>query len=86
MTIKVLNQQQVWWSEKLLNFNFKIYYHKESKNAKADALSRRSNYMKNKSQTIQLVLSQQQNETITYNTWIITAIMIIINNELKDII
>ena len=42
--------------------------------------------MKNKSQTIQSVLSQQQNETIIYNTWIITAIMMIINCELEDII
>ena len=24
--IKILNQQQIYWSEELLNFNFKIYY------------------------------------------------------------
>ena len=68
------------------NFNFKIYYQKGSENAKADALSRRPDYIKNKSQMIQSVLLQQWDEIIIYNTWTITAIMIIINNELKDII
>ena len=59
ITIKVLNRWQVQWSEKLSNFNFKIHYQKGSENAKADALSQRPDYMKNKSQTIQSVLSQQ---------------------------
>ena len=86
MIIKVLNRWQVWWSEKLSNFNFKIHYQKEFKNVKVDALSQRSDYMKNKSQTIQLVLSQQWDKIIMYNIWTITAILIIINNELKDII
>ena len=54
--IKILNQWQVHWSEKLLNFNFEIYYYKESENAKTDILSRRFNYIKNKSQTIKSVL------------------------------
>ena len=39
MITKVLNRQQVQWSEKLSNFNFKIHYQKGSENAKADALS-----------------------------------------------
>ena len=86
MTIKVLNRWQVQWSEKLSNFNFEIHYRKESENAKADALSQRSDYMKNKSQMIQSVLSQQWDEIITYNTQTITTTMIIINNELKNTI
>ena len=56
-TIKVLNWWQMWWSEKLSNFNFKIYYHKESENIKTDTLSRRSDYIKNRPQTVQSVLS-----------------------------
>ena len=68
MIIKILNWRQVWWSEKLSNFNFEIHYQKESENIKTDALSRRSNYMKNKPQIIQSVLSQQQDKTIIYNT------------------
>ena len=39
-TTKILNQQQICWSEKLVNFNFKIYYQKGSENVKADVLSR----------------------------------------------
>ena len=39
MTIKILNQRQVQWSEKLLNFNFEIHYWKRSENAKTDTLS-----------------------------------------------
>ena len=49
---KVLNQRQVQWLEKLLNFNFKIYYCKEFKNAKVDVISIRPDYIKNKSQII----------------------------------
>ena len=86
MIIKVLNRWQVWWSEKLSNFNFEVHYQKESENVKTDALSQRLDYIKNKSQMIQSVLSQQQNKTIIYNTQIITATMIITNNKLKDII
>ena len=52
MTIKILNWRQVWWSEKLSNFNFEIHYWKGSENAKTDALSWRPDYMKDKSQTI----------------------------------
>ena len=86
MIIKVLNRQQVWWSEKLSNFNFKIHYQKESENVKADTLSQRSDYIKNKSQTVQSVLLQQKNKIIIYNTQIIITTMIIINNKLKSII
>ena len=84
--IKILNQQQVHWSEKLSNFNFKIYYQKEFKNVKTDILSQRSDYMKNKSQTRESVLALQKNKRITYNYKILTIIMIITNNELENII
>ena len=59
---------------------------KRSENVKADALSWRSDYIKDKSQTIQSVLSLQQNEIIIYNMQTITATMIIINNRLEDTI
>ena len=85
-TIKVLNHWQVQWSEKLSNFNFDIHYQKRFKNVKADALSRRPDYMRDKPQTVQSVLSMQWDEQIIYNRQIITATMIIINNTLKDII
>ena len=68
----------------MLNFNFKIYYLKESENIKADALNRRLNYIENRFQIIKLILLLQQNERIIYNTKIITAIIIITNNILED--
>jgi RNase H-like domain found in reverse transcriptase len=37
-TIKVLNRRQIWWSEILAVYNFKIFYKKGSDNVKADAL------------------------------------------------
>ena len=86
MTTKVLNRWQVWWSEKLSNFYFKIHYQKGSENAKADALSQRPDYMKNKPQIIQSVLSQQQDRIIMYKTWTIITTIIIINNKLKSTI
>jgi hypothetical protein len=40
-----LNRRQVRWSETLAKYNFKISYRKGTENARADALSRRTNYM-----------------------------------------
>ena len=42
--------------------------------------------MKDKPQTIQSVLSQQQDGTIMYNTQTITATMVITNHKLEDTI
>ena len=84
--IKIFNWWQVCWSEELSNFNFEIYYQTGSENAKADVLSRRSDYMKNKSQTIESVLSLQKNGEITYNTRTIAVTLLISNNELKEVI
>ena len=84
--IKILNQQQICWSEKLSNFNFEIHYWKESENVKADALSWRSDYMKDKSQTRESVLALQKDERITYNHRILAVMMIITNDKLKNII
>ena len=44
-TTKELNRRQVRWSEALANYNFEILYRKGSANGKADALSRRSDYI-----------------------------------------
>ena len=85
-TTKVLNWWQVHWSEELLNFNFEIHYWKGSENIKADALSWRSDYIKDKSQTRESVLALQKNERIMYNYKILAVMMIITNDELEDII
>ena len=70
----------------MLNFNFKIYYWKESENIKTDVLSWRSDYMKNKSQTKESVLVLQKNERITYNHRILAVTIIITNDKLENII
>jgi RNase H-like domain found in reverse transcriptase len=44
-TIKVLNRRQIQWSETLTSYNFKISYIKRKENTKADALSRRADYI-----------------------------------------
>ena len=69
-----------------MNFNFEIHYQKEFKNIKTDALSQRSDYMKNKSQTRESVLALQKDERITYNHRILAVTMIITNDELENII
>lgn len=44
MTTKTLNRRQARWAEKLSEYDFTIVYRKGTSNAKADALSRRSEY------------------------------------------
>ena len=44
-TTKKLNQRQVRWSETLARYNFRIAYRKGTENARADALSRRSDFI-----------------------------------------
>ena len=45
---KVLNRRQVRWAEELARFNYKITYQKGSENNRADALSRRNDYIQDK--------------------------------------
>jgi transposase InsO family protein len=47
-TTKELNRRQVRWYETLATFNFKISYVAGSENARADALSRKPEYLSNK--------------------------------------
>ena len=72
--------------KELLNFNFEIYYQKESENVKTDVLSWRSDYIKNKSQTQESVLALQKDERIMYNHRILAVMIIITNDELENII
>ncbi|KFY46921.1 hypothetical protein V494_00278 [Pseudogymnoascus sp. VKM F-4513 (FW-928)] len=44
-TYPVLNRRQVRWAETLAAYNFAIAYRKGSENARADALSRRTDYI-----------------------------------------
>ena len=42
--MKVLNKRQVWWAEKLAEYNFAIIYCTGALNTKADLLLHRANY------------------------------------------
>ncbi len=64
---KVLNRKQIRWSKKLSSYNFNIQYWKEFENLKIDVLSRRANHMTDRSQIIQTILQQNQNDFIVYN-------------------
>lgn len=66
-TTKVLNRRQVRWSEELSQYNFKIHYRKGSENAKADALSRRADYLREKPIVSQAVLQQDKHGNMSYN-------------------
>ena len=65
-TTKVLNRRQVRWSELMSRYNFKITYRKGSENAKADALSRRSDYIKDK-ETVSHAIFEDNGEALMYN-------------------
>ena len=49
ITTKQLNRRQVRWMELLSAYNFEIHYKKGAENGRADALSRRADYMHGKS-------------------------------------
>ena len=55
-TTKVLNRRQVRWSETLAAYNFQIAYRKGSENARADALSRRTDYVRPKQERPRAIL------------------------------
>ena len=55
-TTKVLNRRQVRWAETLASYNFVISYRKGLENARADALSRRTDYVRLKQERPRAIL------------------------------
>ena len=55
-TIKALNRRQVRWLELLGQYKFKILYTLRKDNRRADALSRRSDYIATKDVSQELIL------------------------------
>ena len=58
-TTKELNRRQVRWSELLGQYKFKIQYTPGKENGRADALSRRSDYMEEKDVTRRPILKKE---------------------------
>lgn len=83
-TTKSLNRRQVRWSEELSSYNFQIIYRKGSENAKADALSRRTDYLKDKPKTIQAILRTDTEGNLEYNRHVIAATLTIENRDFEN--
>jgi hypothetical protein len=67
-------ETQVRWAEELASYKFKIHYRKGSENGKADALSRRSNYLVKEGIEPAAILRIDNQETISCNTNFIAEI------------
>ena len=67
ITTKQLNQRQVRWSKLLEQYKFKIQYTSKKENDKANALSRRTNYMKTKKVFNHNILKINNDETLFVN-------------------
>ena len=66
-TTKELNRRQVRWSELLGQYKFKIQYTPGKDNGRADALSRRSDYMETKDVTKKPILKQEGDGSLVPN-------------------
>ena len=73
-TTKVLNRRQVRWAEELASYRFKIHYRKGSENGKADALSRRSDYLVKEGKEPAAILRIDDQGTISCNANFIAEI------------
>ena len=78
-TTKELNRQQVRWAETLATYNFTISYVKGPENARADALSRKPEYMRN-SQPVSHAVLKQDGDSLVYNEMHLAATSIAIDN------
>jgi hypothetical protein len=66
-TTKELNRRQVRWAETLATYNFRISYVKGTENARADALSRKPEYLSNKTNESRAIL-KNDGDTLVFNT------------------
>lgn len=64
-TTKILNRRQVRWAEELAIFNYKIVYQPGTANARADALSRRTDYLQNKKPVSHAIFAVEPNGELT---------------------
>jgi len=67
-TTKVLRRRQVRWSEELGQYKFEIRYTPGRDNGRANALSRRSDYIEEKEQTRYNILKVNKDGSLSANT------------------
>ena len=73
-TSKELVRRQIRWSEELSSFNCKIIYRKGADNARADALSRRTDYIKGIKKERYTILRENEDGTLGVNRLAATTI------------
>lgn len=81
-TTKVLNHRQVHWTETLAVYNFTVAYYKGSENTRADALSRRTDYVSLKQEQPRAIL-KQTDTGLEYNK-LLATIAIVEDTELEE--
>ena len=81
-TTKQLNRRQVRWAEELSAYNFRIAHVKGTENGRADALSRRQDYLKDTKPTPQALL-KQTDKGLTFRSYQTLATM---SQEVEDVI
>ena len=67
ITIKQLNRRQIRWSELLDQYKLKIIYTSGKEKDRADALNRRSDYMRSKEVFNHSVLKINNDESLSFN-------------------
>jgi transposase InsO family protein len=80
-TTKVLNRRQVRWSELLGQYKFKIQYTPGKDNGRADALSRRIDYMEGKEAIIHSILQTNKDGTLSARTHEFNAVLRIMKDD-----
>ena len=85
-TTKVLNRRQVRWSEELAAYHFRIYYRKGSLNGRADALSRRADYVTDIPKTAGQILEVDADGNLAYHWRQIAAMFEVTDTEGEQLI
>ena len=80
---KKLNRRQVKWSKLLGQYKFTIQYTSGKDNGRADALSRRSDHMKNKAEFNHNIFKINKDGSLSTNTKKLSAAIKILRNDKK---
>ena len=70
----MLNRRQIRQAEELVSYKFKIYYRKESKNGKTDALNRRADYLAEKKKKSRIIFKIDNKKIFSCNIEFIVEI------------
>ncbi|KAI7201342.1 hypothetical protein KC365_g18742, partial [Hortaea werneckii] len=83
-TTKDLSRRHCRWSELLGQYKFDIQYTPGKDNGRADALSRRSDYMEGKEQTSKALLKINKNGSLTTNTKEFNNILQVLRDDKEE--